>query len=278
MNIIFRGYDAYGDWISLNSFVRFLLSYYDKIYLITKIPNFVKDLFHDNDKIIVGFNESDYKEDEIYDEINVEIWEHQVKNYNFTKNSYDSRNPIGPFLGFERINVNVFDAINKSSQFIFKEEAKILENNSSAFYVALGIPASVKLDNFFYKRDHIIEDELYQKLDLDGKNYIVICDYEPFNIKKEYYENKNYLNIHNISKLFDIFKIIENSDEVHLIENSIALLIYHMQFKKLLKNTKVYLHAYSRSEHFRKAYSPEQSNIFVDMFIYPKLDNWEIIF
>ena len=280
MKIIFSGYDAYGDWISLNSFVRFLLNYYDNIYLLTYYKDFVKELFKDNDKIIIGFDyNNDYYNNDSYDEINIEIWEKKDKKFNFTKNFFSSSNPIGPYLGLDCVKVNTVNpTIILNCRAIFKEENKILENNSSAFYLALGIPKNIKLDYFFYKRNLIAEEELFNKLELNNKKYILLNDYNPNLIKKEYYENKNFININNLSKLYDVFKVIENAEEVHLIENSMTLFIYHMQFKKLMKPVKIIFHAYARKEHFRQAYSMEESNMYLDMFLFPKLENWEIIF
>ena len=97
VNIIFTGYDAYGDWISLNSFVRFLLNYYENIILITTFKDFVKQLFIDNDKIIVGFD-NNINNNDYYDEINVEVFVKKEKSFNFTRNFFSTTNPIAPFL------------------------------------------------------------------------------------------------------------------------------------------------------------------------------------
>ena len=132
------------------------------------------------------------------------------------------------------------------------------------------LPKNIKLDDFYFQRNIIAEEELFNKLQLSNKKYIIINDYYPNNIKKEYYENKNFININNLSKIYDIFKVIENAEEVHLIENSIALFVYHMQYKNLMKPVRINFHAYARKEHYRQAYSIEESNVFLDMFLYPK--------
>jgi len=279
VNIIFTGYDAYGDWISLNSFVRFLLNYYNNVILITEYKDFVKELFRDNNKIIIGFDNYKINSNEYYDEINIEIWVKTEKNFNFTRNFFSTTNPIAPFLGLNYKKINTFDVlVDINNRKVFKDEYKNLESNSSAFYIALGIPKEIKLDYFYFKRNIIAEEEFFNKLQLNNKNYIIINDYYPNIINKEYYENKNFVNINNISKIYDIFKVIENAEEVHLIENSIALFIYHMQYKNLIKSVKINFHAYARKENFRQAYSLEESNVFLDMFLYPKLENWNFIF
>jgi len=272
VNIIFTGYDAYGDWISLNSFVRFLLNYYENIILITTFKDFVKQLFIDNDKIIVGFD-NNINNNDYYDEINVEVFVKKEKSFNFTRNFFSTTNPIAPFLNLNYEKVNTLDvSVDMNNRHFFKDKNKNLENNSSAFYLALGIPKNIKLDDFYFQRNIIAEEELSNKI------YIILNDYYPNIIKKEYYENKNFININNLSKIYDIFKVIENAEEVHLIENSIALFIYHMQYKNLMKPVRINFHAYARKEHYRQAYSIEESNVFLDMFLYPKLENWNFIF
>jgi len=278
VNIIFTGYDAYGDWISLNSFVRFLLNYYENIILITTFKDFVKQLFIDNDKIIVGFD-NNINNNDYYDEINVEVFVKKEKSFNFTRNFFSTTNPIAPFLNLNYEKVNTLDvSVDMNNRHFFKDKNKNLENNSSAFYLALGIPKNIKLDDFYFQRNIIAEEELFNKLELSNKIYIILNDYYPNIIKKEYYENKNFININNLSKIYDIFKVIENAEEVHLIENSIALFIYHMQYKNLMKPVRINFHAYARKEHYRQAYSIEESNVFLDMFLYPKLENWNFIF
>jgi hypothetical protein len=100
-------------------------------------------------------------------------------------------------------------------------------------------------------------------------------------IDKEKINNKENLPLINIDflseKLYDICKIVENSEECHLIENSTALFIYHLQYKNLIKKNKVYLHAYARKESNRIA-KKDLSNVYIDMFLQPKLENWELIY
>ena len=52
MNILFLGYDAWGDWISYNGLIRYLAEKYDKVYIQldygTARKSFVNDLFKDN--------------------------------------------------------------------------------------------------------------------------------------------------------------------------------------------------------------------------------------
>ena len=124
------------------------------------------------------------------------------------------------------------------------------------------------------------EEELFNKLDLTNKKYIVVSNntINPINIDKIYNIN-NYplINIEYLSEVYDICKIIENAEECHLIENSNALFIYHLQYKNLIKNNKIYLHAYARTEPHRIC-RKNLNNVYIDMFLQPKLDNWEIIY
>ena len=50
--LIFRGYDAYGDWVSYNGMIRYFLNYYDEVHIETYI-NLVKK-FDKYDGIILA--------------------------------------------------------------------------------------------------------------------------------------------------------------------------------------------------------------------------------
>jgi len=55
-------------------------------------------------------------------------------------------------------------------------------------------------------------------------------------------------------------------------------LIYHLQYKKIMKNVAINMHTYSRKESIRKCTSLSNSNLYLDMFLYPKLKNWNFIY
>ena len=65
-----------------------------------------------------------------------------------------------------------------------------------------------------------------------------------------------------------LIKLIENAEEIHLFENSSALMIYFLQISNNFNyKNKIYMHFYAR---FR-------SQNINDVYKYPILNNWEFI-
>lgn len=276
MNLIIHGYDAIGDWISVNGLIRYLLKYYSNIHIITNLVSLCTELYRDNSNIII--NNINNITNTTFDELSFNIWEYSEKCYN-VRYYFNRINRIGNFYNIVCKNITSYPKLDNQSNYThnFNIDSIEYENNSSAFYLALGIPSNIKLDYFYFERNLSKEDELYSRLNLKDNNFSVICEYDNNYIEKNKIKNKNIINIHNISNFFDIIKIIENALEVHLIENSLALFIYHMQYKNLMKNVNICLHTYARQEIHRKVTKNNPSNIYLDMLLKPKLENWEII-
>lgn len=256
MSLIFIGYDAIGDYISYNGMIRFLADKYDNVIIVTTYNNFVSLLFRDNQKI-KNINFYDYNElirnQNNFDIIDVRIGEKYFKPYNVNGIFYDKDNKIG------------------------KLTDQCVNDNASSFYSSLGLPIEMRIENFHFERLINEEDTLYKSI--IGSTYSVICEYTGCYINKDYINNKNCINLHRLSpNMLDIIKIIENAEEVHLVENSIALLVYHMQSLNLMKNIKVNLHAYSRKENHRLCNSENCNNFYLNMLLYPKLKNWNFIY
>ena len=261
-DIFFIGYDAIGDYISNNGMIRFLLQKYDRVFVVTDLcAPFVQSLFHDNKNIIpLGFIEYHDKciSKDSFDIIDTRVGELYYYEGNYDGNYYNKLRKIGNAL-----NIDVGD-----------EE---ITDNASQFYIHMGIPRSVRVDNFYFER--LLEDEnnLFDNLKLES-DYSAICDYDPFYINKKYINDKSIVNLHRLSSNFvDTVKVIENAKEVHLIENSVALFVYHLQSKNLMKNVEVNLHAYARTEWHRKCDGPDCNNPYLNMLLKPKLDNWNVI-
>jgi hypothetical protein len=295
MNLIIYGYDAYGDWLSYNGIIRFLLQYYDYIYIITTYIDYVKEMYRDSNKIIIvreiklnpynsylfEYNKNIPKLiniDSNVDELSLCIWDkNPIKKINSTNKFFNNINRIGKFFKIDCIDIkNPPEILSKPD--LLKENSLDYENNSTAFYLANGIPKHIKFDYFYYQRNLDDEELLYNKLSLTNKEYIVICEYGDNLIDRKYITNKHIINLHNISKFFDVIKVIENASEVHLIENAVALYVYHMQTKNLMNNIKINLHTYARKEPARILTNNVKSNIYLDMLLQPKLPNWNIIY
>ena len=62
MNILFLGYDAWGDWISYNGLIRYLAERFDTVYIKLDYGGarepFVNDLFKDDENIHIFHGQS----------------------------------------------------------------------------------------------------------------------------------------------------------------------------------------------------------------------------
>ena len=117
-------------------------------------------------------------------------------------------------------------------------------------YLYFNIPRNINLENKNY-------EEFKKKY---NKKYIVINEDESrnFKINRDYFQ-KDYL-IFNINKssdiLFDMIKILENSEEIHTISTFWSLIILFLQKKfNLFKNKKIYFHNYVRNGYYYNLYS-----------------------
>lgn len=251
-DLVFIIYDAFGDWISANGMIRYLSEIYDKIILIHDTPyvvSFAEDMFKDNDKICrsIGLNVDGFECDVIDVRVNED---------------YSNPGNIGIYY-------------NRNNKFI-NEEFEITDN-ASAFYSKLGFSPDLRITKFDYQRNYEKEQELYSSLNLPEK-YSVICEMGENLIDKKYIKENHIINLHRLTDNFlHTLKIIENATEVHLIENSIALFVYHMQNIKKMKDVEINLHTYSRKEVHRKCDSVDCDNKFLNMLKHPKLKNWNFI-
>ena len=256
--IYFLGYDAIGDHLSNNGMVRYLLNRYDKIILVTRLTDYVKLLYNDDKRISSVTIEEFEKISDLdlnFDVIDVRMW---------------GINPRpGKYVGSYFNRENKIDNISN----------QIFTDNASYFYAYMGIDINVRLHNFYFARLIDKENDLFNKLKIKSNGYSVVCEFEKNLINRNYVNDTNLVNLHLLSPNFlDIIKIIENANEVHLLENSISLLVYHLQTRNLMNQCKVNLHAYSRQESHRKCTDPINGNIFLNMLTSPKLENWNYIY
>lgn len=266
MKILFLGYDAWGDWISYNGLIRYLAEKYDSVYIKldygTARESFVIDLFKDDEKIEVYSGQQ-------YDLIvDAHTYDNPVHS-DFNKN-----NKIGNL--YLNYTLNPFE--------------DPLPSNPACFYQYLGLSDKIRTEYFHFSRNLKDEDELFSSLNLVENEYDVICQPPNIKIKEQYLGDKKRINIHNISRKFtNILKIIEYADKVHLVDNSLALFVYHMQYKNLVELKEINFHSYARMDE-RNCVGVDENSIFTDYNKYhnnnlrcinamltPKLDNWNFI-
>ena len=256
-SLFVKQYDAFGDWVSANGLIRHLIEEqsYDKVYLVLEYndsrKNFINMLYGDDPRITTIMDTQVNSACTLNDDVIDLRSENNLRNR--SRNYWCNQNPYGNYVHTGE------------------------ESNSDKFYTRLGIDPKIKNDKFFFSRKQDLEEELFASLDVE-EPYSVVCDYGENLIDRKYVKHKKIINLHNISpNLVDILKILENSDDIHLIENTVGLFVYHLQSANLLDRFNVNLHAYARKESHRKCDGPDCNNLYLNMLLLPKLDNWEVV-
>lgn len=186
---------------------------------------------------------------EKYKEIKLFCKKNNIENVNFMFSDLNN---------FELIPVNndydVIDYINKNNvhsnliKIGFSEMSKHQPplTFDQAFYKIAEMDFSVRFDYFRVPRNYEMEDKVYNDLNPNNEPYIFIHDDKErgFQIDKNKINSKLKI-IENNTKygLFDMLKIIENAEEIHLMQSSIKDLINSYVFTK----PKIFLHLYVRN-------------------------------
>ena len=129
------------------------------------------------------------------------------------------------------------------------------------FYTCYDIPYINRINDFTFNRNIKLEENKYNEfINKYGKKYILYHE-----IIENYDKNIKIINLNGISNIFfDMIKILENAIEIHLLDSVWGALIYQLDAKyRLFQSKKIILYA-------KRGYK--------EMFLNPiKLDNWEII-
>lgn len=115
-----------------------------------------------------------------------------------------------------------------------------------AFYEIAGMDFSVRFNHFHVPRNHIKEESVYKELNPNNEPYIFVHDDKERGFEIDSNKiNRDLKIIRNDTKygLFDILKIIEDAEEVHVMQSSIKDLINSFIFTK----PKLFLHLYVRN-------------------------------
>jgi hypothetical protein len=303
MKILFVSvYYGIGDYLSTNGLINFLSIYYDQIFILCHWNDveFLNLMYRNNDRI--GPMSIDY----FY---HLKIENQKFCNFSVNENTFDFLSVVDLQHWDCKSYVSASDFLSKELPgqcfFNFDEPGSLpigkkfgfdgidlddnLDNASFMFYNSIGLPHEIKYKNFSFNRLYEDENKLFNSLNIES-HYTVICEYSGPNIEdlipsvtvdnlidRKYLSDKNrIINLHKLSpKYFDIVKVIENANEVHLIENSIALFVYYLQISGRMKPIPIKLHAYARKEEKRN-YKIKPK--FLNMLLTPKLDNWEFIY
>lgn len=113
------------------------------------------------------------------------------------------------------------------------------------FYLSKSIPFNYRWDNFKCERDYESEKKLYEKMDLNGVDYVFVHDDSSrgYNIKNDYLKNKKVIRpvIGFTNNIFDYLTIIENANEIHCMDSSFRMMIDSYPMDKNL-----FFHTYCR--------------------------------
>lgn len=280
--LIFLGWNAYGDFLSYNGLIRFMLKYYDIVYIKTD-NKFIEHLTYLYNDVLdrVHFLTIDETVNVINNNKDISVL-NSLQYVDFDENGVTSKVSSDRFG-----NLNVrslvdndfyFNGDNKISDFL-NLESEYTENkleyidNASNFYVNLGLNPDIRYNNFFYNRNLYLEDQLYKELLLrnninENEEYAIICEIPGHSIKDEYKKMKNVNINYCTNNPLRLIKLLENAKEIHLIDDSHVLFFYYLYMSNTVKIDNINVHIYSRN----------RFEYYYKMFMNPKIETWKIIF
>jgi len=198
-----------GDHIICNGLVRHFKESHDKIFVFCKPHNFdnVDYMYRDDENIEIL---------PIGEDIDVNKY---IMNNNIQKNVI--------LVGFGELSKYM-------SMFTFDE----------SFYKIVNLPFEYRFTKFKFIRDNEKEIEAYNKLNPNNEKYIFVHgDLNRNKIRTDLKIIENSTEF----KIFDLLKIIENAEEVHLMESSIKCLVNSFKFDKPTFFYHQYVRNYSES-------------------------------
>jgi NDP-sugar pyrophosphorylase family protein len=244
-NLIFIGYPAYGDFLSYNGMIRHLVKFYDRIQFLVfneEHRKYLNIMFKDiTDKVHFCIDVYFHKNTDILN-ITTSMYENMFRN-RVPPERYFDRNHLFPFPGIMQL-------------------AQKQNNNASLFYSNVGICPDIRLDKFFFIRDHECELKSYT-------DYIIRNDHDGLDMYG-ISPHKKHINVHYMCENpFDLLSLMENASEIHMIENSSLLMLYHMEYSGITKvKSPVFVHVYARN----------RGDKIINMFKEPQLANWHFLY
>jgi len=111
------------------------------------------------------------------------------------------------------------------------------------FYEGYGIPYDIRVSSFFLDRDLQIESQFFESF-VHTRNYTLLHDTHDLSIPLEKDKTKTYYQLNQCSNLFfDAVKVLENADEIHLIDSVWAAVCYLLDAKYgILRHIPIYVY------------------------------------
>jgi len=110
------------------------------------------------------------------------------------------------------------------------------------------LDSKICFEYFNIDRDVFLEEIKYKEItaEIGEKYYIINANINTYN--KALLPNLNFFNLSNSSEtVFDMIKVIENAQEIHIVSTFWSLIIYYLQKRyNLFENTPIYFHSYVR--------------------------------
>lgn len=177
---------------------------------------------------------------EIHEEVGVFCKNHNFKNVEYMFRD-DDKIKVLPFDGDEQVRNYVSE--NDLGKDVIIVGFDLLEWGKDTFdvgfYKSANVPFDYRFSKFYLERDFDVENEVYKKENpLDEKFIFIHGDIDKNKIRNDLkiIENPTYCGI------FNILKLIERAEEVHLMESSIKCLVNSYKLEK----PKFFYHQYVR--------------------------------
>jgi len=128
---------------------------------------------------------------------------------------------------------------------IFKNKFNDSTFYGHGFYEFYNISLNEKVENFIFERDNNKEDKLFDEvIGNENKKYILFHENDDDKIEKN--KPYEYVNLESLSKnIFESIKILQKSEEIHLVDSLWASLCFLLDAKyKLFSEKKIYLYPF----------------------------------
>lgn len=275
-NLFYIGGTLNGDFIHFLGLIRYLTKYYEKIHFYiepdnehTNYINTVQYLYNDILDKIIFFSRLPIR----YIKKNAKKNDHTIILAGCRYRTSDFSNIVILNFNTKHYHLNIDNEYNNIFNFNTDEENKSHEKIPGThldLYNSIGLNYNIAYKYFYIKRDLEMEDTIYKDILLKNKiidnKYSIICN--DGKIKMKYLnDNKIYIDIHYITPIpYHLIKLFENAEELHLIENSNTLFIYHLYNSGMVKIKNVKIHFYTRNR------------VYANNYLYPKINEWEYLY